>query len=282
MLILSTTTDKIQVVLSGNVATTQLKCYAAYNDTTTTSIAPGRNATLSNSTTAVDLVASPSASTQRVVNYLSVYNADTANATVTVNLVSSSTSYAIYKATLFPGEKIEYQQGDGFKTIATDGSIKIIPNQSGPTSSLVLNSTMISADVTNSTISYADITGLSFSVTSGRQYYFKFVIPYTTSGTGNGAGFSINGPSVINLAYYSFYPSAGVQNTVTYNSGISAYDTPSASALNTGSLNALAFIEGTITPSANGTVIGRFRSENAAGNSIVAKAGSVVFYQEIN
>jgi hypothetical protein len=282
MLILSTTSDKIQVVLGGNITTNQLTCFASFRDTNTTSITPGRNVVNTNNTTAVDLVGSPASSKQRIVDYLSVYNKDTANATVTINLVSTSTNYTQYKATLLSGEKLEYQHGEGFKTIATDGGIKIIPNQSGPPSSLVLNSTMISADVTNTTTSYADITSLSFSVTSGKQYYFKFVIPYTTSGTGNGAGFSINGPTVTHLSYYSFYPSAAVANTVTYNSGLSSYDSPAASTLNTGTLSALAFVEGIITPSANGTVIGRFRSENAAGNSIVAKAGSVVFYQEIN
>ena len=279
MLILSTTTDKIQVVLAGNVTTNQLKCYAAYNDTTTASITPGRNVSLTNNTTAVDLVTSPAASTQRVVSYLSVYNTDTANATVTVNLVSSSTNYALYKATLLPGEKLEYQQGDGFKTIDTNGSIKIIPNQTGPPSSLVLTSTLISADVTNTTVSYADITGLSFSVTAFRQYYFKFAIPFTTNIASNGAAFSINGPSNINLAYYSYYPSS--TNVIQYYSGTSTYDTPAAAVANIGTITAIAFIEGIITPSVNGTVIGRFRSETAGGNSIVVKAGSVVFYQEI-
>lgn len=280
MLILSTTSDKIQVVLGGNITTNQLTCFSSFRDTTTTSITPGRNVVNTNNTTAVDLVGSPSSSTQRIVDYLSVYNKDTANATVTINLVSTSTNYTQYKATLLSGEKLEYQHGEGFKTIATDGSIKIIPNQSGPSSSLVLNSTMISADVTNATTSYADITSLSFSVTSGKQYYFKFVIPYTTSLAGNGAGFSINGPATTHLSYYSYYPSNA--NVITFNSGISSYDTPSAANGNTGTLSALAFVEGVITPSANGTVIGRFRSETAAGNSIVAKAGSVVFYQEIN
>jgi hypothetical protein len=278
MLILSATTDKVQVVLSGNITTNQLRCYSSYNDTTTTSITPGRIVTLTSNTTPVDIVTSPSASTQRVVGYLSVYNSDTANATVTINLVSSSTNYGLYKATLLPGEKLEYQQGQGFKTIATDGSIKVIPNQSGPSSSLVLNSTMIAVDSANSAITYADITGLSFSVTAGRQYYFKFVIPYTTTTVATGAAFSINGPATSNLAYYSYYPVNA--NSAAYNNGISTYDTPAAAAGNTGTLNALAFIEGIITPSANGTVIGRSRTETA-GQAITSKAGSVVFYQEI-
>ena len=138
MIILSTTTDKIQVVLGGNITTNQLQCYASYNDTTTTGITPGRNIITTNNTTAVDLVGSPSSSTQRVVGYLSVYNKDTVNSTVTINQYISSTSYPIYKTTLLPGEKLEYQQGEGFRTIGVDGSLRVIVNQSGPidTSSL--------------------------------------------------------------------------------------------------------------------------------------------------
>lgn len=42
----------------------------------------------------------------------------------------------------------------------------------------------------------------------------------------------------------------------------------------------IAVIEGFITPSANGTVIARFASEITA-SAIVAKAGSIVMYQQV-
>ena len=35
MIILSTTSDKVQVVLGGSVTTNQLKCFVSYTDTTT-------------------------------------------------------------------------------------------------------------------------------------------------------------------------------------------------------------------------------------------------------
>lgn len=278
MLILSTTTDKIQVVLSGNVATTQLKCYAAYNDTTTTSITPGRNATLTNNTTAVDLVSSPPGSTQRLVSYLSVYNSDTANATVTVNVVSTSTSYPVFSSTLMSGDKLEYQQGDGFKIIGSGGSIRMLPSQSGPNLTSNLQYAYVSADLTTNTTTYIDITGLSFPVKAGKRYYFNFIIPYTSSQTFNGIKFSVNGPTNSYLAYYSVYPSS--TTAVTYNNGLSGYDLPSAVVSNT-SLIGIVKLEGIVYATADGTLIGRYAGE-AGANNIAAKKGAVVFYSELN
>jgi len=279
MLILSTT-DKIQVVLAGNVTTNQLKCYAAYNDTTTTSIIPGRNVTLTNNTTAVDLVLSPPGSTQRLVSYLSVYNSDTANATVTVNVVSSSTNYAVFVTTLAVGEKIEYQQGEGFRVLATDGTLKVVtPPQGMPETSIVQYS-YLSTDVTTTSASLADITGLSFPVTSGKTYWFKFAIAGITANTSSGFGWSINGPTVSSLSYNSYYPQSST--TMLYNNGLSTYNTPSTSTGNSpGAGGTMIWIEGLVTPSSDGTLIGRFRSE-VAGGVTTAKKGSVVFYQQLS
>jgi hypothetical protein len=278
MLILSTTSDKIQVVLTGSVTANQLKCYAAYNDTTTTSITPGRNVTLTNNTTAVDLVTSPASSTQRVVSYLSVYNTDTASSTVTINIVSSSTSYAVFVTTLAVGEKIEYQQGEGFRVLASDGTVKIVPNAQGLPASSVLQNSFLSADVTTTSTSLTDITGLSFSVTAGKSYWFKFSIAATTTSTADGYGWSINGPTATYLAYHSYYPSS--TTNMVYNNGLSTYNSPSTSTANAPVTPTMIWIEGILTPSANGTLIGRFRSE--AGNVVAAKKGSVVFYQQLN
>jgi hypothetical protein len=278
MIILSTTSDKIQVVLTGSVTANQLKCYAAYNDTTATSITPGRNVTLTNNTTAVDLVTSPALSTQRVVSYLSVYNTDTASSTVTINVVSSSTSYAVFVTTLAVGEKIEYQQGQGFRVLASDGSLKIVPNAQGLPASTALQYAFLSADVTTTSTSLTDITGLGFSVTAGKSYWFKFSIAATTVSTSDGYGWTINGPTTTYLAYHSYYPSS--TTAMLYNNGISIYNSPSTATANAPVTPTMIWIEGIVTPSANGTLIGRFRSD--VGNSTAAKKGSVVFYQQLN
>jgi hypothetical protein len=278
MIILKTTSDKIQVDLDSNITTSQLQCYASYNDTTTTGITPDRNVVTTNNTTAVDLVGSPASSTQRVIGYMSVYNKDTANAVVTINQYVSSTSYTICKTTLLTGEKLEYQQGDGFRVLGTDGSVRIIVNQSGPIVTNNLQYSYLSSDVLTNSTSYSNITGLSFPVKSGKKYYFNFTIPYSSVATSSGAKLSINGPSNSYLAYYSVFPSS--TTVASYNNALSSYDLPSA-ATNNNPLNNIAKIEGIIHVSSDGTLIGRFGCETG-NQTITAKKGSVVFYYELN
>lgn len=130
MIVLTQTTDVIQVVLGGAVTTNQLNCLANYRDITTSAYTPGRTVTNTNGTTAVNLVPSPGASTQRVVDFLSVFNRDTANAEVTVRFSDNGTFYTLFQAVLAPNEKLEYAEGDGFKVLNTAGSIKTAVNQS--------------------------------------------------------------------------------------------------------------------------------------------------------
>lgn len=125
----------------------------------------------------------------------------------------------------------------------------------------------------------ADVTGLSFPVTSGLTYRFRFVISYDSSATAVGSRWSINGPTFTRLAYRSMY-SLLVTTQVT-NSAISTYNFPAAASGTSGATTGnIAIIEGTITPSANGTVIARFAREGAFG-MISAMPDSYVEYQAI-
>lgn len=120
---LSATNQKIQVVLSGAVTANQLLCIASYQDITSTgmTIPQESNQSLTNDTTAVDLVASPSASTNRQVVHITIYNADTASATVTVQKDVAGTDYVIIKQTLQAGSVMEWSREAGWKiTESTD------------------------------------------------------------------------------------------------------------------------------------------------------------------
>jgi len=115
MIVLSQTTDKIQVVLGGAITTNQGQCVACWRDITATpSYTAGRSLANTNSTTDVDLIAAPAASTQRVIDYLSVYNNDTASMTVTVKFDANGTDYIIYKGILTTGQRLEYENGKGW------------------------------------------------------------------------------------------------------------------------------------------------------------------------
>lgn len=282
MIILTNTTDKIQVKLGGSITTNQLRCFASYRDTTTTSITPLRNVLNTNDTTAVDLVGSPAASTQRIVDYISVYNSDTDTAVVSISFNDNGTLYELMIATLTTGDKIEYQEGNGFKVISASGAIKTVVNQgiSPITSSLsavVLPSDVVNNNVTANTI--ADVTGLNFPVVAGGKYYFKFYINYFAQTTSTGSRWSISGPTFTSLCFMSEYSLSSTLST--RNPNVIAYDLPALSNSSSGQNNGNnAVIEGYIVPSADGIVTARFASE-ITNSAIIAKAGSVVYYQQL-
>jgi hypothetical protein len=279
MIILTNTTDKIRVKLGSVVSTTELKCYIAYRDTTSTTITPNRNVTNTNGTTEVDLVSSPPSSTQRIIDYLSVYNADTSSAIVTIEFYDNGTIYDLSIVTLGVGEKVEYQEGIGFKIISTNGAIKVAENEPGLTESSLIKFVSISGDVTSTSTSFADITDLSFPVVTDKTYWFRFVIPYTVGTTATGIRLSINGPS--SPTYLVYYVELTNGASVTgIRLGLTTYDvTPTSTNSSTTNSN-IGIIEGLITPSSNGTLIGRFGIESA-GQTTTIKSGAMIKYLEI-
>lgn len=120
----------------------------------------------------------------------------------------------------------------------------------------------------------ADVTGLSFPVVSGTTYYFKAFIRYTAQAATTGSRWVLNGPTLTSLTYWSTYTLTATSRTYIT---ATAWNIPAAS--NASSLTAgnLAIIEGTVTPSENGTVQVRFASE-ISGSAITAKAGSYIEY----
>lgn len=282
MIILTNTTDKIQVKLGSSITTNQLRCFASYRDTTTTSITPLRNVVNTNDTTAVDLVGSPASSTQRIVDYISIYNSDTETEAVTIYFNDNGTLYELFAATLTTGDKIEYQEGNGFKTISSSGAIKTVVNQgispiTSSLSAIVLGSDVINNNVTANTLQ--DVTGLSFPVIAGGKYYFKFYINYSAGTTSTGSRWSISGPTFTSLCFMSEYTAS--TTTTTRNANVINYDLPALSNSSSGQNNGNnAVIEGYIIPLADGVVTARFASETSA-IAITAKAGSVVYYQQL-
>lgn len=275
MLVLTETNDSIQVVLNAPVATNQLRCMSVWRDVTTTAYTPGRTLANTNGTNDVSIVPAPSASTQRVVDFLSIYNSDTATAQVTVKFDANGTEYTLWNGALASGEKIEYVEGVGFRVLAVNGLPKVQSTQAAYVANN-MNIVVLANDVVNNNAvanTIADVTGLSFSVIAGQTYWFEFVIPYTSAAATTGSRWSINGPAnPTMLAYRSEYPLTATTTTV---NAATAYDIPAAS--NASSLTAgnVATVWGIITPSSNGTVTARFASE-ILSSAITAKAGATL------
>lgn len=282
MIILSEITDNLQVVLGGSVTANQLRCYASWRDRTASTFMAGRTVANTNNATDVNIVPAPASSTQRIVDFISIYNTDTVNATVTVKLDADATECILWKGILGTGEMLQYNDKGGFVVMTIAGAIKqaqMIGSNNAVIN--VLNAAVLASDVVNNNATantIADVTGLAFPVTAGETYWFEFVIPYTAAAITTGSRWSINGPSspaMLNVR--SEYTLTATTTTV---NSITAYDVPAASNASSLTTGNVATIWGIITPSGSGSVIARLASE-VASSAITAKAGATLRWMRV-
>jgi hypothetical protein len=111
MIVLNTTTRKLQVVLSGAITTNQLPVTVVFKEIRTDNLKEsyGEEVKNTNSTTAVDILNAPGSGMLRLIESISVVNEDTAAATVTIRYNDNSTTYTIVKVTLGVGDQLYYE-----------------------------------------------------------------------------------------------------------------------------------------------------------------------------
>ena len=114
MIILNSITDSISVVLTSSASVNQLMCTTSYRDITSTTYTAGRIVTNSNNTTKVSVVTPPSISTQRVVDFINIYNQDTSEVEVIVAFNDNVAEYILYKGILNPGQTLNFIEGFGW------------------------------------------------------------------------------------------------------------------------------------------------------------------------
>lgn len=280
MIALTQQTDTVKVALSGTVSTSQMRILASWRDYTATSYLPGRNVITTNNLTDMIVVPAPLIGQQREVQYLCIYNNDTLPQTLTVKFDANAVQYILWAGVLNSGERLEYIAGTGFKVSTNNGAVKTQQSTASAASNtlnrLVLTTDVINSNVTANTL--ADVTGLAFPVLPGSTYYFRAAIPYTSAIATTGSRWTINGPSSpIALTILSRYTLTATTETVNYGNAYSFPATANASSLTVGNMAAL---EGTIVPSAAGTVTIQFASEISA-SAITAKAGALLEYIQL-
>ncbi len=125
MIILDTTTKSLQLKLAANVTTNALPFSVSYVDTNGTTTTPGENDGTSSTTTAtVTMASSPASSVERLVKNITIQNADTASATVTIIYNNNSTLRNIIVATLAVGDQFIYEDGNGWSSVNSNGNLK--------------------------------------------------------------------------------------------------------------------------------------------------------------
>lgn len=124
-----------------------------------------------------------------------------------------------------------------------------------------VNRKFLTSDVSSTTTTLADVTGLSFPITTGVTYKFRFFIVYSASATSIGSRWTINGPTATTLRFYSTYPSSTSANAFYYQSAYNG----AAVTTNSGSTTSnIAIIEGIINCSSSASeVIARIAAEGA-------------------
>jgi len=113
--VLDTTSKKIQAKLGGAPATINPDIVASWADDTGSSFVEGSTDSVLNGSTLVDVVASPAASTRRVIKNITIFNRDTAAVVLSVYFVNGGTSRLIYSGSVAAGSTWTTDTTQGLK-----------------------------------------------------------------------------------------------------------------------------------------------------------------------
>ena len=124
-MLLTLTTQTLEIKLAGVVATTELPVVLAYIDGEASNFFPTLQHSISNGTTEVTILDAPESRGKRLVKFMYIRNVDTATVTVTLQLADGATDREIVKIALLQDETLSYTDTTGFKIIDTDGNTKV-------------------------------------------------------------------------------------------------------------------------------------------------------------
>lgn len=207
-MILTSTSEILQVVLSNTVATRQMDFYCSYNNITSTTLTPIKNQGTTNNITVVTLIPSPSTNQQNQLRHLSVYNCDTSGNTVTIQLSGVSGTRVLLRTYLFVGESIQFTPSNGWQSLTHNGIIKTYNTAQNPSpiktqAYFSSNSGGLAATMTS---------GTAFAVYLGkadRPYNQVTIQPGVTTALGATITYS-------EAAIYKGYPTMGSNATLTF------------------------------------------------------------------
>jgi hypothetical protein len=161
-MILDTTTDSIEVKLAAAHTTRALQFFASYHiiDSTNVTFTPTKNVGSTNGTTAVTMVPAPTSGKINQLRSCSVYNCDSVDHTVTIQVNSSSNLRIVYSVIVKVGEQIQFTLYEGWKIFNLDGILK--------TSNSIIGGPAVKAPV----VSNNNSAGAAVATVSGTNYAF--------------------------------------------------------------------------------------------------------------
>ena len=117
------------ILLGGAVTTSQLEVMVCYSDKGSKLAPSFKNRTkfsTTNGATPVTICDAPNAVTIREIDFVSVHNADTVAATVTIRMTVGSSNYTVVKVTLAAGEGLSYEANGVWQVLGTDGRQRMV------------------------------------------------------------------------------------------------------------------------------------------------------------
>src|SRR5262245_49282545 len=108
MITLDATTKSLEVKSDAAATTTAPVVVTAWADITRRTVTPRERDIATNGTTGVAVVGAPAASNQRQVKFVSIYNADTVQHTISVQLNNNGTKQIIVSVLLAIGQTLQY------------------------------------------------------------------------------------------------------------------------------------------------------------------------------
>jgi hypothetical protein len=257
MIRLDTTTRKLQLYLGGSVTTNQLQIVVCYSDQTAATYLGGTQLTNSNGGAAVTICNAPASSTIRDIDMISVLNTDTANATVTIDLVDGSTPYNVINVLLAPEDKLTYTHGSAWQVVTSAGNIKQQILSTSGVSAVTATAPLASSGGTTPNLTIA----LASSTTSG---YLSTTDWNTFNNKGSGTVTSITAGTGLSGGTITATGTIAIANTT-----VTAGSYGSASSVGTFTVNA----QGQLTAAGSST-IAIAASQITSGQVAIAQGGT--------
>lgn len=124
MIILSNTTDKIQVKVDATVTSEDVYVMTSWRDRTSSTFIADRTYQLVSGTTYADITGSPASSTQRLIDFISIHNLDTVAHVVNVTYFANTTEIPLITIALDAGTTATFVEGQGWSVSNTYQPIK--------------------------------------------------------------------------------------------------------------------------------------------------------------
>ena len=272
MLLLTATTDKIQLVSS---AAGSLDVHCSWQDLSGTTVTPGRTNTAITAAQTTDIVASPAASTTRNIKTIHCRNKHASSANdVTIVYDQNGTDYELHKVALNAGESLEYVEGIGFFVLAaaSTGFGDIIEKR--------LDATQTGTNGTPAQNWFP--TSGAPNVEAGVVYHFDGLINFTRSAgtTSHTTSFLFGGTAT--LTYVLWRLSCNTGDTLAnaaqnHAAGRSASAVVVKAASTSASEEVSMRVEGSVKINAAGTFIPQFQYSAAPGGAPTIQIGSYFY-----